>query len=229
MHTDIQQYGARPMAHQVVTMPSPQPKRGLAAVTGKANRKRRQGNKQRACLVIQKHQLFRSSSHSGTLRDFERRNQSYRCSEKGGSGHHLHSETHQTDAHRFTLRGYELFWHDRADQHKEGIVTLVQNTIPAVEVGRSGGDSEYLAIRVVQGREITVINYYCPPDKDLQLHTLPLVKQNLLITSGYLFQRSDWVRLDRQISSSVKSRGVPQGGVISPILFIIFTDDICTL
>ena len=84
-------------------------------------------------------------------------------------------ETHLTDAHRFTLRGYELFRHDRADRHKGGIVTLVRNTIPAMEVGRSEGDSEYLAITVVvQGREITVINYYCPPDRDLQLHTLPL-------------------------------------------------------
>ena len=74
-------------------------------------------------------------------------------------------ETHLTDAHRFTIRGYELFRHDKADRHKGGIVTLVRNTISAMEVGRSEGDSEYLAIRVVvQGREITVINYYCLPE-----------------------------------------------------------------
>ena len=58
-------------------------------------------------------------------------------------------ETHLTDAYRFTFRGYELFRHDRADRHKGGIVTLIRNTIPAVEVGRSKEDSEYLAIRVV--------------------------------------------------------------------------------
>ena len=92
-------------------------------------------------------------------------------------------EIHLTDAQRFTLRGYELFRHDRANRHKGGIVTFVRSTIPAVEVGRSGGDSEYLAIRVVvQGRENTVISYYCPPDINLQLHTLPLVNHNLLIT-----------------------------------------------
>ena len=94
--------------------------------------------------------------------------------EKGGSGHHLHSgvdiiciqETHLTDAHRVTLRGYELFRHDRADLHRGGMVSLVRNT----SLLSSERDSEYFAIRVVhQGREITVINYYCPPDKDLQL------------------------------------------------------------
>ena len=111
----------------------------------------------------------------------------------GGSGHHLHSGTHLTAAHRFTLRGYELFRHDRADRRKGGIVTLVRNTIPDIEVGRSEVDGEYLAIRVVvQFREITVINYYCPPDRDLQLHTIPLVNHNLLITGDFNGHSPSW-------------------------------------
>ena len=44
---------------------------------------------------------------------------------------------------------------------------------------------------------------------------------------SYLLQRSARVRLDGQTSSSVKIRGVSQGGVISPTLFIIFIDGIC--
>ena len=44
---------------------------------------------------------------------------------------------------------------------------------------------------------------------------------------SYLFQRSARVRLDGQTSSSVKIRGVPQAGVISPTLFNIVTDNIC--
>ena len=44
---------------------------------------------------------------------------------------------------------------------------------------------------------------------------------------SFLFQRSARVKLDGQTSSSVKTREVvPQGGVISPTLFIIFIDDI---
>ena len=145
-------------------------------------RKRRQGNKQRAYLVIQKHQLFRLSSHSGMLRDLQEENLSYRSSfKREGVDIICIQETHLTDAHHFTPRGYKLFQHDRADRHERGIVTLIRNTVPAVEVGISGGDSEYFAIRVVvQGREITVINYYCPPDKDLPLHTLRMVNHNLL-------------------------------------------------
>ena len=94
----------------------------------------------------------------------------------------------------YTLRGYKLFQHDRADRHKGGIIALVWNTIPAVGVGRSEGDSEYPAIRVVlQGREIIVINYYCPLEKDLQLHTLLLVTTTYssLVTSVATLQAGD--------------------------------------
>ena len=62
-----------------------------------------------------------------------------------------------------------------------------------MEVRRSEGDSEYLAIKVVvQGREITVINYYCPPDRDLQIYTLLFVNHNLLITGDFNGHSSSW-------------------------------------
>ena len=102
-------------------------------------------------------------------------------------------ETHLKDAHHLTLRGYGIFRHDRADRHKGGTVTLVRNTILAVEVRGTEGDSEYPAIRVVvQSREITVINYYCPTDKELQVHTLPLVNHHLLITSDFNGDSPSW-------------------------------------
>ena len=187
MQADIPQYIAHPVEHQAVTVPGPQPQRGPPVATSKANQeeKRRQQAKSLSShpetsavlLVFVQWNTEGLQKKKPELQIFLKR--------KGGDIICI-QETHQTDAHHFTLRGYELSNHDRADQHKGGIVTLVWNTIPAVEVGRSGRDSEHLAIRVVlQGSEITVINYYFPPHKDLQLHTLPLVNHSLLTTSDF--------------------------------------------
>ena len=47
--------------------------------------------------------------------------------------------------------------------------------------------------------------------------------------SDYLFQRTARVKLDGTISNLVKLReGVPQGGVISPTLFLVYINDITT-
>ena len=37
-----------------------------------------------------------------------------------------------------------------------------------------------------------MISYYCPPDRDLQLHTLPLVDHNLLITGDFNGHSPSW-------------------------------------
>ena len=109
MQTDIRRYGACPVEHQAVTVPGPQPQRGPPAVTGKANQeeKRRQ---QANCL----------SSHPETSAVplvFAQRNAEGLRKKKPELQQFLREgvdiiciqETHLTDAHRFTLRGYELF------------------------------------------------------------------------------------------------------------------------
>ena len=61
---------------------------------------------------------------------------------------------------------------------------------------------------------------------------LKLLKKNICgrmygCIQSYLFQRTARVKLERHTSNLVKFReGVPQGGVISPTLFIILIDDI---
>ena len=179
MQTDIRRYGARP-----VDSAGPKPGLGPPAATGKANQEEKSGQQAKSLsshLETSAVPLVFAQWNAEGLR--KKKTRATGALEKWESGHH--QETHLTDAHSFTLRGYELFRHDRADRHKKVIVTVVRNTIPAVEVGRSGGDSEHLAIRVVvQGRDHSDINCYCPPDRDLQLHTLPLDNHNLLITTS---------------------------------------------
>ena len=42
-------------------------------------------------------------------------------------------ETHLKENQRFTMRGYQVFRHDREDRAKGGVAILVKNTIPAHE------------------------------------------------------------------------------------------------
>ena len=103
-------------------------------------------------------------------------------------------ETHLTDAHRFFLRLYELFRHDRLHRHKGGLVTLVRNTIPAVQTFQSDNEgTEFLAVKVIlPDKEVTVINIYCPPDKELQLHTIPMQEKGLLIAGDVNAHSPSW-------------------------------------
>ena len=83
-------------------------------------------------------------------------------------------ETHLTENHRFTMRGYESFRLDRAGGFKGGVLTLVKNTIPAAEVHRSNDDSsELLGIKVfTKDKAMTFFNFYSPPSKPLHLKDL---------------------------------------------------------
>ena len=133
MQTDIQWYSAHPVEHQAVTVPGPQPQRGPPAATGKANQREKRSHPEIAVLLV-----FTQWNAEGLrkkkpeLQEFlQRERVDIICIQ----------EAHLRDAHHFTLGGYELFRHDRADRHKGGIVTLIRNTIPAGEVRRSEGDS----------------------------------------------------------------------------------------
>ena len=46
-------------------------------------------------------------------------------------------ETHLSSSHRFFIRAYEVFRHDRENRPKGGLLTLVRN-IPATKIQRSG-------------------------------------------------------------------------------------------
>ena len=69
------------------------------------------------------------------------------------------------------IRGYEVFWQDRENWSKGGLLSLVRNNIPAAEIQRSGqGDLDTECLRVKLVLSVTVSNIYSPPDEQIQLH-----------------------------------------------------------
>ena len=82
--------------------------------------------------------------------------------------------TIQESHHRFFTRGYETFRQDRENRPKAGVVTLVRNSIPPIEVQRSGaGDTECLGVELIlPDKHLQVFNIYSPPDKPITLHSI---------------------------------------------------------
>lgn len=197
MQTDIRRYGACPAGRQAVTVPGPLPQRGPPSATGKAtqNESRRQQPQVLICQPSQSDLSFAPLVFAQWNADrLRKKKPELQIFLRGETVDIICiQETHRTDAHRFSVRGYQLFRHDRTNRSKGGNLTLVRNNIPATEVGRSEGDNEFLTVKVIlHVKEITVINFYCPPDKDLQLHTLPKSHQNLLILGDFNGHSPSW-------------------------------------
>ena len=74
-------------------------------------------------------------------------------------------ETDLTVNYRFYVRGYEAYRKDRGSKNKDGVVTLVRNTIPSTEIQRSrANDTEFLGVELVLlDHHLQVFNIYHPP------------------------------------------------------------------
>ena len=74
-------------------------------------------------------------------------------------------ETHLTVNYRCYVRGYETCRQDRESRSKGGVVTLVRNAIPSIEIQRSGAsDPEFLGVEHVQpDHHLQVFNIYSHP------------------------------------------------------------------
>ena len=105
-------------------------------------------------------------------------------------------ETYLKDQHRFFIRGFEVFRQDRKGKHKGGLVTLVRNTIPAVETKSSGQaelDTEFLGVKLVlTDGPLTVLNVYSPPDKQIQLDSIPVDDRSWIITGDFNSHSPSW-------------------------------------
>ena len=86
-------------------------------------------------------------------------------------------ETHLKDGQRFSLPGYESIRYDR--QKNGGIITLVRNNIPAPEIQRSTGDTEFVGVDLtLPSRNLKLYNMYSPPEKSRELDSLNCEKED---------------------------------------------------
>ena len=103
-------------------------------------------------------------------------------------------ETHLTEKQiKFFVRGYELFRHDRAG-HKGGILTLVKNHIPAVEICKSEGEElEHQTIKLMlPSGNLMITNCYSPSTSKLSLHKVKVEETRHLVTGDFNSHSPSW-------------------------------------
>ena len=103
-------------------------------------------------------------------------------------------ETHLNPKHRFSIRGYQCFRMDREGRHKGGVLILVHNSIPAVELHvDTEQQAEIHGVKiVVEDVDITIYNLYCPTDKDLSLQLLNAPAENCLVIGDFNSHSTCW-------------------------------------
>ena len=89
-----------------------------------------------------------------------------------------------------------MFRQDRENKPKGSLITLVRNNIPAAETQSSGQadlDTEFLGVKLVlPDSTVTVINLYSPPDKQIQLNSIPVDTDSWIITGDFSSHLPSW-------------------------------------
>ena len=105
-------------------------------------------------------------------------------------------ETHLNKNHRFFIRGYELYRQDREDRPKDGILTLVRNSLASVETHRSASqktDIESITVNVIlKDKHLTFCNLYSLPSKAIQLPQLSQNQEHLLAIGDFNSHSPSW-------------------------------------
>ena len=102
-------------------------------------------------------------------------------------------ETHLKNSHRFSIRGYQTFRKDRESGPKGGILILVKNDLPAIELDVEPGDqAEIQCIKIKDKREITLFNCYCPPGKQLNLDKMAIPPERCIVLGDFNSHSPSW-------------------------------------
>ena len=103
-------------------------------------------------------------------------------------------ETHLKESQRFTMRGYQVFRHDREGRSKGGVAILVKNSIPAQEfVVRTNNQAEIHGVNIiVDNQKLRIFSVYCPPDRDLSLELIQIQDSRCLIVGDFNSHSEAW-------------------------------------
>ena len=103
-------------------------------------------------------------------------------------------ETHLKDNQRFTMRGFQVFRHDREGRAKGGVAIIVQNTIPAQEFTLStNNQAEIHGVSIIiSEKQYKIFNIYSPPDRDLSLDLMHLQESRCIILGDFSSHSEAW-------------------------------------
>lgn len=103
-------------------------------------------------------------------------------------------ETHLKDTQGFSMRGFQVFRHDREGRTKGGVAILVKNTIPAQEfIVNTNNQSKIHGVTVkIEHEQVTIFNVYSPQDRDLTLDAMELLDCQCLIIGDFNSHLEVW-------------------------------------
>ena len=103
-------------------------------------------------------------------------------------------ETHLNTNHRFSIRGYQAFRLDREGRHKGGVLILVRNNIAASDFEvDTNQQAEIHGVKItVDNSAVSILNLYCPADKDLSLQNINVPSQNCLAVGNFNSHSTSW-------------------------------------
>ena len=103
-------------------------------------------------------------------------------------------ETHLTSECRFSLRGYEIFRHDRRNRPKGGVLTAIKTRFSAWEIQKSElEDTEYINVCLrISENDFTICNIYSPPNKDIHLNNIKPSQKNWIIVGDFNSHSPSW-------------------------------------
>lgn len=93
-----------------------------------------------------------------------------------------------------SIRGYQTFNTPREGRTKGGVLIYVRETIQATPINvDTGQEAEIVGVLVrVDGKDIRIFNYYCPPDKNLSLYNMDLSCDHHIVLGDFNSHSPSW-------------------------------------